>query len=63
MDAEYRRALEWAADELSVPGASDAETPEETNQRLRRVARRRQNKRVVRFLRTQLSEYLDRLHP
>lgn len=63
MDAEYRRALEWAANELSVPGPSDAETPEETNQRLRRVARRRQNKRVVRFLRTELSEYLDRLHP
>jgi hypothetical protein len=63
MDAEYLRALDWAANELSVPSRSDSESPEETNHRLRRIARRRKNKRVVRFLRSEFSSYLDRLHP
>jgi hypothetical protein len=63
MDAEYLRALDWAANELSVPGRSDSESPEDTNHRLRRIARRRQNRRVVRFLRNEFSGYLDRLHP
>lgn len=63
MDAEYLRALDWAANELSVPGRSDAESLDETNHRLRRIARRRGNKRVVRFLRSEFSSYVDRLHP
>jgi hypothetical protein len=63
MDAEYQRSLDWAANELSVPGRSDSESLDETSLRLRRIARRRGNKRVARFLRTAFSRYLDRLHP
>lgn len=63
MDAEYLRALDWAANELSVPGRSDSESLDETNHRLRRIARRRGNKRVVRFLRREFSNYVDRLQP
>jgi hypothetical protein len=63
MDAEYEKALDWAANELSVPGRSDSESLDETNSRLRRVARRRGDKRVIRFLRSEFSSYVDRLHP
>jgi hypothetical protein len=63
MDDDFLRALDWAAAELGVPGPSESESVEETSHRLRRTARRRGNKRVVRYLRTELSEYLDRLHP
>jgi hypothetical protein len=63
MDDEFRRALDWAATELAVPGPSASESIEETSHRLRRTARRRGHKRVVRYLRGELSNYLDRLHP
>jgi hypothetical protein len=63
MDDQFGEALDWAANELSVPGRSGSESPEETGHRLRRIARRTQNKRVVRQLRTEFSNYLDRLHP
>ncbi len=63
MDDSYLQALDWAATELSVRGRSDSEPPEETNHRLRRIARRKGNKRVVRHLRTEFSQYVDRLHP
>jgi len=63
MDAEYEQALDWAANELSVPGRSESESLDETNSRLRLLARRRGNKRVVRFLRSEFSRYVDRLHP
>jgi len=63
MDAEYAQALDWAANELSVPGCSDSESLDETNARLRRLARRRGDKRVIRFLRSEFSNYVDRLHP
>ena len=63
MDVEYAQALDWAANELAVPGRSDSESLDETNSRLRRIARRRGNKRVIRFLRSEFSSYVDRLHP
>jgi hypothetical protein len=63
MDDQFLQALDWAANELSVRGRSDSESPEDTSHRLRRIARRRNNKRVVRLLRTEFSNYLDRLHP
>ena len=62
MDADYLRALDWAANELAVPGRSDSESLDETNRRLRRLARKRGNKRVVRFLRSEFSAYVDRVH-
>jgi len=62
-DAELVQSLDWAANELSVPGRSDSESLDETSQRLRRIARRRGNKRVARFLRAEFSRYLERLNP
>ena len=63
MDDQFLQALDWAANELSVRGRSDSESLEDTSHRLRRIARRRNNKRVVRVLRTEFSNYLDRLQP
>jgi hypothetical protein len=63
VDNDFVQALDWAATELAVPGPSPSESVEETSHRLRRTARRRGNKRVVRYLRSELSNYLDRLHP